>query len=251
MNIIIAGAGEVGSHLAKMLSREANMLTIIDNDPNRLNKLSEIADVITVQGQPTSIETLKQAGAENADLFIADSWLRDNQDKRRKADTTLFLDPIFEDHKVDYKDFYVSIEYYTAHPEEYSDILTGAIDIIQERYEIISVLSEQYNLAEEVRKKLPKYHIINFGADSMKALGDRAFWHPDSLSVVDSIPQLDTLVRKDTLALTALDTLKASDKPLKPRNLDVVKAELATETKAEIIIYNQNASGEKRRISSD
>ena len=165
-----------------------------------------------------------------ADLFIADSWLRDNQDKRRKADTTLFLDPIFEDHKVDYKDFYVSIEYYTAHPEEYSDILTGAIDIIQERYEVISVLSEQYNLAEEVRKKLPKYHIVNFGADSMKALGDRAFWHPDSLSVVDSIPQLDTLVRKDTLALTALDTLKASDKPLKPRNPDMVKADISFES---------------------
>lgn len=165
-----------------------------------------------------------------ADLFIADSWLRDNQDKRRKADTTLFLDPIFEDHKVDYKDFYVSIEYYTAHPEEYSDILTGAIDIIQERYEVISALSEQYNLAEEVRKKLPKYHIINFGADSMKALGDRAFWHPDSLSVVDSIPQLDTLVRKDTLALTALDTLKASDKPLKPRNPDMVKADISFES---------------------
>lgn len=71
MNIIIAGAGEVGSHLAKMLSKEANMLTIIDNDPNRLNKLSEIADVITVQGKPTSIATLKQAGAETADLFIA------------------------------------------------------------------------------------------------------------------------------------------------------------------------------------
>lgn len=165
-----------------------------------------------------------------ADLFIADSWLRDNQDKRRKADTTLFLDPIFEDHKVDYKDFYVSIEYYTAHPDEYSDILTGAIDIMQERYEIISVLSEQYNLAEEVRKKLPKYHIINFGADSMKALGDRAFWHPDSLSVVDSIPQLDTLVRKDTLALTALDTLKASDKPLKPRNPDMVRADISLES---------------------
>lgn len=71
MNIIIAGAGEVGSHLAKMLSKEADMLTIIDNDPARLNKLSEIADVITVQGQPTSIATLMQAGVENADLFIA------------------------------------------------------------------------------------------------------------------------------------------------------------------------------------
>lgn len=174
-----------------------------------------------------------------ADLFIADSWLRDNQDKRRKADTTLFLDPIFEDHKVDYKDFYVSLEYYTAHPEEYSDILTGAIDIIQERYEVISALSEQYNLAEEERKKLPKYHIINFGADSMKALGSRVFWHPDSLSVVDSIPQLDTLSQMDTLvhkdSLAPLDTLKMIDKPLKPKNLDKVKADFTIE-KLDVVI---------------
>lgn len=72
MKIIIAGAGEVGSHLAKMLSEEkSNNLTIIDNSESRLNKLSEIADVVTVQGNPTSIATLKQAGAEKADLFIA------------------------------------------------------------------------------------------------------------------------------------------------------------------------------------
>ncbi len=72
MKIIIAGAGEVGSHLAKMLSEEKNNnLTIIDHSESRLNKLSEIADVVTVFGNPTSIATLKQAGADKADLFIA------------------------------------------------------------------------------------------------------------------------------------------------------------------------------------
>ncbi len=71
MKIIIAGAGEVGSHLAKMLSNESNNLTIIDNNEGRLNKLREVADVITIWGNPTSIETLKEAGAEKADLFIA------------------------------------------------------------------------------------------------------------------------------------------------------------------------------------
>ena len=48
MKIIIAGAGEVGSHLAKMLSNESNNLTIIDNHESRLNKLREVADVITI-----------------------------------------------------------------------------------------------------------------------------------------------------------------------------------------------------------
>lgn len=71
MRIIIAGAGEVGSHLAKMLSNESNDLTIIDNDESHLNKLAQIADVVTVLGKPTSIATLEQAGAATADLFIA------------------------------------------------------------------------------------------------------------------------------------------------------------------------------------
>ncbi|MBQ2912240.1 MAG: Trk system potassium transporter TrkA [Bacteroidales bacterium] len=77
MRIIIAGAGEVGSHLAKMLSNESNNLTIIDNNESRLNKLREVADVITILGDPTSIETLRQAGAEKADLFIAVSPAQD------------------------------------------------------------------------------------------------------------------------------------------------------------------------------
>jgi len=71
MKIIIAGAGDVGSHLAKMLSNEYHDLTIIDNDEGRLSRVSESADVITIFGSPTSITTLSQAGAAYADLFIA------------------------------------------------------------------------------------------------------------------------------------------------------------------------------------
>ena len=71
MKIIIAGAGEVGSHLAKMLSNEANDLTIIDSDQGRLDALSENTDVVTVTGNPSSIRVLKEACAEDADLFIA------------------------------------------------------------------------------------------------------------------------------------------------------------------------------------
>lgn len=77
MKIIIAGAGEVGSHLAKMLSTESNDLTIIDSHESNLSKVSQIADVVTVLGSPTSISTLHQAGAANADLFIAVSPAHD------------------------------------------------------------------------------------------------------------------------------------------------------------------------------
>ena len=71
MRIVIAGAGEVGSHLAKMLSNESNEITVIDSNPTRLNALSSIADVITVEGNPSAIKTLVEAGVDKADLFIA------------------------------------------------------------------------------------------------------------------------------------------------------------------------------------
>lgn len=71
MKIIIEGAGEVGSHLAKMLSHEANDITVVDTDAERLSKLSATADVITIQGDPSSVDILKKAGAASADLLIA------------------------------------------------------------------------------------------------------------------------------------------------------------------------------------
>lgn len=71
MKIVIEGAGEVGSHLAKMLRAEANEVTVIDDDDARLKVLGTSVDVETVHGSPTSIATLRQANAGKADLFIA------------------------------------------------------------------------------------------------------------------------------------------------------------------------------------
>lgn len=71
MKIVIAGAGEVGSHLAKMLSNEANDITVIDSDQERLDALRAHTDVVTVEGNPSAICTLREAQVEHADLFIA------------------------------------------------------------------------------------------------------------------------------------------------------------------------------------
>lgn len=71
MKIVIAGAGEVGSHLAKMLSNESNEITVIDMDNERLDSLRVSADVLTVEGNPSSIAVLREAGVQTADLFIA------------------------------------------------------------------------------------------------------------------------------------------------------------------------------------
>ena len=71
MKIVIAGAGEVGSHLAKMLSNGSNEITVIDTDGERLDVLSAHTDVITVVGNPSAIHILHEAEVEKADLFIA------------------------------------------------------------------------------------------------------------------------------------------------------------------------------------
>lgn len=71
MKIIIEGAGQVGSHLAKMLSHEGGDITVIDDNEVRLQRLTAVADVVTVLGDPSSITVLKDAGCHKADLFIA------------------------------------------------------------------------------------------------------------------------------------------------------------------------------------
>ncbi len=71
MKIVIEGAGQVGSHLAKLLSHASNEITVIDEDGERIRKLTSSADVSTVQGPPSTIALLREAGCAKADLFIA------------------------------------------------------------------------------------------------------------------------------------------------------------------------------------
>ena len=70
MKIIIAGAGAVGTHLAKLLSGEKQDIILMDEDENRLNALGGNLDLMTVNLSPTSISGLKEAGVSGADLFI-------------------------------------------------------------------------------------------------------------------------------------------------------------------------------------
>jgi trk system potassium uptake protein TrkA len=70
MKIIIAGAGAVGTHLAKLFSRDHQDCVLIDEDASRLGDLDNRYDIMTLQGRTTSINTLKDAGVERADLFV-------------------------------------------------------------------------------------------------------------------------------------------------------------------------------------
>ena len=70
MKIIIAGAYAIGTHLAMLLSRNDQDVVLIDEDEERLGNISSDYDLMTLHASPTSIKTLKDAGAGNADLYI-------------------------------------------------------------------------------------------------------------------------------------------------------------------------------------
>ena len=71
MKIIIAGAGNVGNHMAKLLSREKQDIILMDDDEEKLTALSSNFDLLTVTASPSSISGLKEVGVKEADLFIA------------------------------------------------------------------------------------------------------------------------------------------------------------------------------------
>ena len=71
MKIIIAGAGKVGSAVARMLAGEGHDITVIDRDPETIGHISNELDVICVEGSATNSETLRDAGADSADLLVA------------------------------------------------------------------------------------------------------------------------------------------------------------------------------------
>jgi len=71
MKIIVAGAGEVGTHLAKMLSSEFHDIMVIDEDEDSLKAINANLDLMTMVGSATSFEFLKEAQVKKTDLFIA------------------------------------------------------------------------------------------------------------------------------------------------------------------------------------
>lgn len=71
MKVIIAGAGEVGFHLAKLLSYESHNIVLIDVDKDRLAYADKNLDIKTIYGDATSLSLLNSANVAQTDLLIA------------------------------------------------------------------------------------------------------------------------------------------------------------------------------------
>lgn len=71
MKIIIAGAGEVGTYLAKMLSNEDQDIILIDSDQDRLDVIDRNYNLMTFNASTSSIQALREVGIDETDLYIA------------------------------------------------------------------------------------------------------------------------------------------------------------------------------------
>ncbi len=71
MKIVIAGAGDIGFHLAKLLALEQKDIVLIDNNQEVLDYVVTHLDVITIKGDSSSVTVLEEAGVRNAGLFLA------------------------------------------------------------------------------------------------------------------------------------------------------------------------------------
>ncbi|HOH95647.1 MAG TPA: Trk system potassium transporter TrkA [Candidatus Enterocola sp.] len=71
MKIIIAGAGDVGTHLAKMLSKESHTIVLLDEKAEKIKALENNYDILAIVGSPTSLKDLREAQVPTADLFVA------------------------------------------------------------------------------------------------------------------------------------------------------------------------------------
>lgn len=71
MRIVVVGAGEVGSYVAQILSKESNAVAVVEVDAKRLHHLAEDLDVLAIEGSGAHPHTLRQAGIKKADLLVA------------------------------------------------------------------------------------------------------------------------------------------------------------------------------------
>ena len=164
MKIVIAGAGDMGTHLAKMLSGNGHDITVADVDPKALAEVGSLVDVETTEGDTTQFSVLRKAGVRKCDLFIAvrsvenDNILSAVMAKQlgaRKAiarvDSNEYLEPnskeIFIDMGIDYL-FYP--EQIAAHEvinllghtstTEYMDFAAGKLSLVAFKLELTSPL---------------------------------------------------------------------------------------------------------------
>lgn len=134
------------------------------------------------------------------DMFMADQWIKSNQDARKRADTSLFYEPIFRRYGYTIKDYDATVTYYIDRPDKYVKILRRSAKTLNLKHLEYNSIAERINRIKNQDKEGFGYEVSDFlNADSI-LLGSTVL---DSLLVRDSVyikePVVDTLAVADTL----------------------------------------------------
>lgn len=210
MKIVIAGAGDMGTHLSKMLSGNGHDLTVVDVDPKALVEVGNLVDVETVEGDTTQFSVLRKAGVRKCDLFIAvrsvenDNILSAVMAKQlgakkaiARVDSNEYLEPnskeIFIDMGIDYL-FYpeqiaarevINLLGHTS-STEYVDFAAGKLSMVAFRLELTSPLLGRTVIDPEYADEDLEYRVVAIvrGSQTIIPKADERFEEEDMVYAI-------------------------------------------------------------------
>ncbi len=210
MKIVIAGAGDMGTHLAKMLSGNGHDLTVVDVDSKALVEVGNLVDVVTVEGDTTQFSVLRKAGVRKCDLFIAvrsvendnilSAVMAKNLGAKKaiaRVDSNEYLEPnskeIFIDMGIDYI-FYpeqiaarevINLLGHTS-STEYVDFAAGKLSMVAFRLELTSPLLGRNVQHVEYSDDDLEYRVVAIvrGSKTIIPNGDERFEEEDMVYAI-------------------------------------------------------------------
>ena len=113
------------------------------------------------------------------DMFLADQWLRDHQDARKRADSTLFFDPVFRRYGYTFEDYDRSVHYYLDKPEQYAKILDRAGERLRKEAERMQAEADALTARDiELDRYRRGYQRKLFPVDSLHWASSPSLWPP-------------------------------------------------------------------------
>ncbi len=152
------------------------------------------------------------------DMFLADQWIRDNSEARRRADTTLFFDPVFEKYGYTFEDYDKSMVYYSAKPDKFSEIATAVTEKLRTLSKYYSDLLEARN--NEMSEKNRYFVPADFQSDTIWSEARGVVWipAPDSMIIIVPLDSIFVKAEADSLrheadSIIMADVLKRGAAP--------------------------------------
>lgn len=224
MKIIILGAGQVGGTLAEHLSTEANDVTVVDLDANKLHTLQERIDIRTVCGPASYPSVLMNAGAEDADLLIAVTSSDETNMVACQTAYSLFRTPT--------KIARVRASEYVIYDELFNN----------EALPIDMIISPEHLVMQHIKRLIEHpdaLQVVNFADGRVQMAAVRAFYGGPLVGHVlgdmkKHMPHVSTKVvaifRRDKAIIPSDDTIIQPDDEVfflaTPKDIDIVMSEL-------------------------